>query len=397
MMIKFSESGHPVFRAKSPLSRGTLKGKGGGKLSIHFCANEGTIETVFRTIISVNQLSIYGAVSDVWRIQDLSNKNGETPSGRTIWPMLVPTSSLTKTPTPSTDDPAQEDLLQKYQERVERLSQPDRVIRFVLMQDSWQRLTSDSTSWQKTRRILTIYRVSGLSWDSLPRDEKSTDPKGWIRRNTKMVPVLEVTTSYLQGKYGVALSVASITKAILTHGSEFLMAWISLSRTLSNNKENDNNEQKTSEMQFEDFALETNVLASASRSKAEAKPQRRTPASSSTRTVPIGERKWTDNEPEDYSPVAYPMSKQLSTLLRHGHLPREDYILEVKGISSERSCAISTLVWWKVEEYNCKRRRKQEKISTLYWSIRTRKSWFPSSSRSSRRQSHWSFITGQMY
>ena len=32
----------------------------------------------------------------------------------------------------------------------------------------------------------------------------------------------------------------------------------------------------------------------------------------------------TDVEPEDYSPVAYPGSKQLSTLLRHGHLPRED-------------------------------------------------------------------------
>ena len=58
MMIKFSESGHPVFRSTSPLSRGTLKSKGGGKLSIHFCVDEGTIETVFRTIISVNQLSI---------------------------------------------------------------------------------------------------------------------------------------------------------------------------------------------------------------------------------------------------------------------------------------------------------------------------------------------------
>ena len=41
LMIKFSESGHPVFRATSPLSRGTLKSKGGGKLSIHFCADEG--------------------------------------------------------------------------------------------------------------------------------------------------------------------------------------------------------------------------------------------------------------------------------------------------------------------------------------------------------------------
>ena len=30
MMIKFRESGHPVFRATSPLSRGMLKSKGGG-------------------------------------------------------------------------------------------------------------------------------------------------------------------------------------------------------------------------------------------------------------------------------------------------------------------------------------------------------------------------------
>ena len=64
MMIRFKESGHPVFSATSPLSRGTLKNKG-GKLSIHFCADGGTIETVFRTIISVNQLNIYGAVSDL--------------------------------------------------------------------------------------------------------------------------------------------------------------------------------------------------------------------------------------------------------------------------------------------------------------------------------------------
>ena len=33
MMIKFAESRHPVFRSTSPLSRGVLKSKGGGKLS----------------------------------------------------------------------------------------------------------------------------------------------------------------------------------------------------------------------------------------------------------------------------------------------------------------------------------------------------------------------------
>ena len=30
---------------------------------------------------------------------------------------------------------------------------------------------------------------------TLPRGEKSSDPKGWIRGNTKIGPVLEVTTA----------------------------------------------------------------------------------------------------------------------------------------------------------------------------------------------------------
>ena len=39
MMLAFAESGHPVFRATSPLFRGQLKSEGGGKLSIHYCAD----------------------------------------------------------------------------------------------------------------------------------------------------------------------------------------------------------------------------------------------------------------------------------------------------------------------------------------------------------------------
>ena len=65
MMIKFRENGHPVFRATSPLSRGTVKSKGRGKLSILFCADGDTIEIFFGTINSFNQLSVYGAVTDM--------------------------------------------------------------------------------------------------------------------------------------------------------------------------------------------------------------------------------------------------------------------------------------------------------------------------------------------
>ena len=65
MLLEFAESGHPTFRATTPLSRGQLKSKGHGKLSIHFAADQETIETVFRIIVSANQLSLYGAVANM--------------------------------------------------------------------------------------------------------------------------------------------------------------------------------------------------------------------------------------------------------------------------------------------------------------------------------------------
>ena len=47
---------------------------------------------------------------------------------------------------------------------------------------------------------------------TLPRDDKSTGPKGWIQGNTKIGPVLEVTTIYLQGKHGVEIGIEYVNK-----------------------------------------------------------------------------------------------------------------------------------------------------------------------------------------
>ena len=128
---------------------------------------------------------------------------------------------------------------------------------------------------------------------TLPRDENSFEPKGWIRGNTKIGHVLEVTTSYLQGKYGMEIRIEFVNK-------DNSQSWLRISHDLNklvtdlSNKEYDDNEQETSEMKSEEFALKTNVFAFASRSKAEAKPRRRTSACPSTRTIPNGKRIWTD-------------------------------------------------------------------------------------------------------
>ena len=42
------------------------KAKGGGKLSIHYAADLETVGTLFRIIVSANQLSLYGAVAEIY-------------------------------------------------------------------------------------------------------------------------------------------------------------------------------------------------------------------------------------------------------------------------------------------------------------------------------------------
>ena len=196
-------------------------------------------------------------------------------------PLFVPTSVM-KTLTPLADDPAQEDLLQKYQERVDRLSQQNRVIKFCTDAGFLTTVEVGQCFMTKDTEEFSHFTESVACREhTLPRDEKSSEPKGWIRANTKIGPMLEVTTSYLQGKHGVEIRIESINKdnshswVRIFHGSnKFVMNL-------------NNNEQEIPEVQFEEYALKLDAKDFACRSKAKAKPQKRDFASSSTRTIPI--------------------------------------------------------------------------------------------------------------
>ena len=79
MLLEFAESGHPIFRATTPLSRGQLKSKGKGKVPIHFTADQDTVDTIYRIILSVNQLSVYGAVAAICEeFEDHQDRTGAT-------------------------------------------------------------------------------------------------------------------------------------------------------------------------------------------------------------------------------------------------------------------------------------------------------------------------------
>ena len=116
-------------------------------------------------------------------------------------PLFAPANLLIMTPRHSIEIAAQENLVQKYKERVERLPQPDQLIRICT--DAGFLKTVEVGQYFMTKHpdefLQFAERLTCREY-TLPRDEKSTDPKAWIRVNTKIGPVLEVTTSYLQGK-----------------------------------------------------------------------------------------------------------------------------------------------------------------------------------------------------
>ena len=64
--------------------------------------------------------------------------------------------------------------------------------------------------------------------DTLPRDEEASQPKGWIRGNTKIGTVLEIATCCLDGKYGVEIRISFMNRQFSLLGQNFLMDQTSL-------------------------------------------------------------------------------------------------------------------------------------------------------------------------
>ena len=81
-----------------------------------FCGDDITAELVLRTIMSVNQLSIYGAVADMCdelecRISGLSEGTGKLVAQNHSEIMVMPTGLSTTNKTPRTKDKVQGNLL----------------------------------------------------------------------------------------------------------------------------------------------------------------------------------------------------------------------------------------------------------------------------------------------
>ena len=66
------------------------------------------------------------------------------------------------------------------------------------------------------------FRSAACREYTLPRDDPSSQPKGWIQGNMRIRPVLEVTTSLKNFKYGIEIRIWSV-------GQDNSQSWVRIS------------------------------------------------------------------------------------------------------------------------------------------------------------------------
>ena len=317
MLLDFAESGHPVFRATTPLSRCALKSKRRGKLSIHFAEDEDTIDTIYRIILSVNKRSIYGAVAAICEEFE-SHQDGSGELEILMGQSIVFGEIEEEVPLQNENPLNHQILWQQYIQQVESLSPENRVSKFckeagfMCVVEVGQYFVT-----QDTGDIRQFHSVACRKY-TLPRDDRASQPKGWIQGNMRIGPVLEVTTSFQYGKHGIEIRIKSVNQ-------DDSHSWVRISygtvKYVTDSIE-DNTEIPADPQEEEIPQTSTSVVAA--RSKAKSKPQPRE-LTGTTATIPIHERRWIDIEPSKQNLASYDISKKVVYLLRHNQtLQREE-------------------------------------------------------------------------
>ena len=242
------------------------------------------VETFFRIIVSANQLSFYGAVANMCEeCESFHDRSGQPDM--VMGQSIVLSAIKTEAPLENNDPAYQNFLLQQYEERIEKLSQQDRLSKFCMdagffsVVEVGQYFMTKDTGEQFFARACREY--------TLPRSDESSQPKGWIQGNTRIGPVLEITTSCLYDKHGVEIRIWSLSE-------DNSQSWVRISHgsnkfVIDSNHNNtevpaDLPEEQASQLKMKDFAA---------RSKAKAKPQRREPVDLPS-IIPMNERHWID-------------------------------------------------------------------------------------------------------
>ena len=206
-------------------------------------------------------------------------------------------------------------VLQQYFQQVESLSTENRLSKFC--KEAGFTSVVEVGQYFVTRNASEFQHTLACREYTLPRDDKASQPKGWIRGNTRIGHVLEVTTSFQHFKYGIEVRIESVSE-------DNSHSWVRISYgtvKYVNDYIKHDTENFADPQEEEDVPTSSGVVAA--RSKAKGKPLPR--ESTGATTIPLSERVWIDIEPSKQDHESYNLSKKVINLLRHNQkLHREE-------------------------------------------------------------------------
>ena len=304
MMINFSESGHPVFRGSGAFERGHMKSKEKGRSSIHFNGRDETVEVILRTVVSVIQLSVYGAVAEMceelpWEISKRSKGTEKPVAHDNLETMEMPPVVSTTDQISPTDARVQGNLLREHEQEFANL--PEHLQLTKLCSNAGLAKTVEKGQYFTTLDDTELDILKGSCREyTLPRSDQSSQVKGWIRGNTKIGPVLDVIVCYHQGVYGVAIMIESLF-------GDKTCSWVRIVNGIN---------KYVTEMS-EETHVESIVETSTGKLVTKARPQQTSNSTLSLVSSPYHERKWIDVEPGTFDRNCLEVSKLMIRLLRH--------------------------------------------------------------------------------
>ena len=147
--------------------------------------------------------------------------------------------------------------MQRYQERVERLSQQDRVIKFCTDAGFLTTVEVGQYFMTKDTEEFSLFTDSVACREyTLPRDEKSSDQKVGFEGTLRLDPNWKSQPAIYKVKFGVEIRIESVNNDTshswvrISHGLNKLVT------DLSNNKQDDKNEQEISEIAVRRLCVE---------------------------------------------------------------------------------------------------------------------------------------------
>ena len=188
---------------------------------MHFTADYPTIDTVFRIIISENQLSICGAVANVCEeFEAHQDRSGEPDvlMGQSI----VLGEIKAEIPLQNEDPSHHQILWQQYDERIKSFSPESKVSR-LCMEAGFMRVVEVGQYFMtKDTGDFTQFRSVACREYTLHRDDPASQAKRWIQGNMRIGLVLEVTTGFQHFKYGIEIRIWSV-------GQDNSQSWVRIS------------------------------------------------------------------------------------------------------------------------------------------------------------------------